>query len=135
MSASGTGTAVCKAATIPESNTAFWRAKFDANVTRHRRNAAHLRRLRWSVITVWECQLRAQGLALGEDPRGEWLTLFNERFQFWVEIIQENRTRPIGSIQEFTGSLLNLFSGPLPLLAQLDVSRGSKVFAENFFLL
>ena len=49
------GTAGCKAATIPESNTAFWRAKFEAGVARDRRNAAHLRRLRWSVIPVWEC--------------------------------------------------------------------------------
>ena len=50
----------CKIATTPKSNTAFWQAKFDANVARDRRNAAHLRRLGWSVITVWECQLRDQ---------------------------------------------------------------------------
>ena len=48
----------CKVATTPKSNTAFWQAKFDANVARDRRNAARLRRLGWSVITVWECQLR-----------------------------------------------------------------------------
>ena len=48
----------CKVATIPKSNTAFWQAKFEANVARDRRNAARLRRQGWSVITVWECQVR-----------------------------------------------------------------------------
>ncbi len=48
----------CKVATTPKSNTAFWQAKFEANVARDRRNAARLRRQGWSVITVWECQVR-----------------------------------------------------------------------------
>ena len=33
--------------------------KFNANVARDQRVSARLRHLGWSVITVWECQLRA----------------------------------------------------------------------------
>ena len=48
----------CRYATTPSTRRAFWQAKFDANVARDRRVSASLRRLGWSVITVWECQLR-----------------------------------------------------------------------------
>ena len=48
----------CRYATTPKSRRAFWQAKFDANVARDRRTSALLRRLGWSVLTVWECQLR-----------------------------------------------------------------------------
>jgi len=48
----------CRYATTPKSRRAFWQAKFDANVARDRRVSASLRHLGWSVITVWECQLR-----------------------------------------------------------------------------
>ena len=48
----------CRYATTPSTRMAFWQAKFDANVARDKRTAASLRHLGWSVITVWECQLR-----------------------------------------------------------------------------
>ena len=48
----------CRYATTPSTRRAFWQAKFDANVARDKRTAASLRHLGWSVITVWECQLR-----------------------------------------------------------------------------
>ena len=48
----------CRYATTPKSRRAFWQAKFDANVARDRRCSARLRHAGWSVITVWECQLR-----------------------------------------------------------------------------
>ena len=48
----------CRYAMTPKTRRAFWQTKFDANVARDRRSAARLRRLGWSVLTVWECQLR-----------------------------------------------------------------------------
>jgi DNA mismatch endonuclease (patch repair protein) len=48
----------CRYATTPATRRAFWLEKFERNVERDRRTAAALRRLGWSVITVWECQLR-----------------------------------------------------------------------------
>jgi len=46
----------CRFAYTPKSRTAFWNAKFDANVQRDRRTARALRRLGWKVVTVWECE-------------------------------------------------------------------------------
>ena len=46
----------CRFAYTPKSRTAFWNAKFDANVERDRRTARELRRLGWKVVTVWECE-------------------------------------------------------------------------------
>lgn len=51
----------CKGATTPKTRRAFWRAKFEANVERDRRNRRDLRKLGWKVVTVWECQIRKTG--------------------------------------------------------------------------
>jgi DNA mismatch endonuclease (patch repair protein) len=48
----------CKASTTPKSNTAFWTDKFARNQARDRRKAAHLRRLGYSVLVIWECQTK-----------------------------------------------------------------------------
>lgn len=42
----------------PKSNRAFWRAKFERNVARDRRDARGLRKVGWRVAVVWECALR-----------------------------------------------------------------------------
>ena len=46
----------CTKASVPKSNVAFWRAKFEENVRRDRRTTRALRRDGWRVLTVWECQ-------------------------------------------------------------------------------
>lgn len=47
----------CQRGRIPGQNSSFWKAKFDANKARDRRNASKLRRQGWKVVTVWECSL------------------------------------------------------------------------------
>jgi DNA mismatch endonuclease, patch repair protein len=42
----------------PVKNAAYWKRKRENNVARDRRTARLLRRAGWSVLTVWECQLR-----------------------------------------------------------------------------
>lgn len=51
---------------IPTANKEFWRAKFTRNRQRDLRKAAELRELGWTVLTVWECEVRkdAQRCAL-----------------------------------------------------------------------
>lgn len=49
----------CKLATNPSSNVERWTMKFQGNVERDARNAAALRALGWTVIVVWECELRS----------------------------------------------------------------------------
>jgi DNA mismatch endonuclease (patch repair protein) len=47
----------CRIANIPQSNTAFWVNKFEANRLRDARAARALRAMGWRVAVVWECQL------------------------------------------------------------------------------
>lgn len=42
----------------PASNAEFWRLKRTGNVLRDRRTSRKLRRIGWSVITIWECQTK-----------------------------------------------------------------------------
>ncbi len=48
----------CRLASMPSANAAFWQAKFDANTARDRRNTAALKRERWRVAVIWECETR-----------------------------------------------------------------------------
>lgn len=42
---------------IPKTNRAYWRAKIDRNRRRDRDVARRLRRLGYSVVRIWECEL------------------------------------------------------------------------------
>lgn len=48
----------CSRATMPRSRADFWSQKFEANVTRDRRNEAALSQIGWRIITIWECEAR-----------------------------------------------------------------------------
>lgn len=47
----------CVLARLPKSRGDFWLPKLTANAERDVRNTRALRRLGWSVLTIWECQL------------------------------------------------------------------------------
>lgn len=42
----------------PSSNEEYWRPKIMGNVERDKRNIAELQQLGWTVLTVWECELK-----------------------------------------------------------------------------
>lgn len=48
----------CALARLPKSRMDFWLPKLTANAERDARNLRALRRLGWSVMTIWECQAR-----------------------------------------------------------------------------
>ncbi len=48
----------CKRSGLPRSNVAFWRRKLARNKERDREDHRALRRLGWSVLAVWQCELR-----------------------------------------------------------------------------
>ena len=48
----------CKYATTPASNADFWKAKFEANIARDKRNYTQLEKLGWKVVVIWECEIR-----------------------------------------------------------------------------
>lgn len=49
----------CKNATTPSTRREFWQAKFDGNLSRDVRNRLELEAAGWTVLTVWECELKA----------------------------------------------------------------------------
>lgn len=49
----------CRNATTPSTRREFWQEKFDRNVSRDARNRADLEAAGWTVLTVWECELKA----------------------------------------------------------------------------
>ncbi len=48
----------CKNATLPSSNTDYWRLKIDRNRKRDRRVREALRKGGWRTAVIWECKLR-----------------------------------------------------------------------------
>jgi len=42
---------------FPKSHKRFWQEKFSRNVDRDRKKVRQLRKMGWSVITVWECDI------------------------------------------------------------------------------
>ena len=70
----------CTHATSPATRPEFWRAKFDSNVERDRRNRRDLLDAGWRVAIVWECALRkdALGAALNLD---DWLRGIDRSFE------------------------------------------------------
>ena len=47
----------CEKFRMPKSNQDFWKDKFDTNKKRDKRKCRQLRRLGWSVLTIWECEV------------------------------------------------------------------------------
>ena len=52
----------CRYATEPKTNIEFWETKIARNRHRDEVTTAHLEALGWTVITVWECELRTSSL-------------------------------------------------------------------------
>ena len=44
--------------TMPHTHTEFWRKKIEQNKARDEKNKEALKKMGWSVLTVWECQLK-----------------------------------------------------------------------------
>ncbi|MFZ5479657.1 MAG: very short patch repair endonuclease [Myxococcota bacterium] len=53
----------CKLAYSPRSNPERWRAKFDENVARDARKSAELTAAGWTVVVIWECEVRSGAFA------------------------------------------------------------------------
>jgi len=49
---------ICRNGRLPRTRRAWWKAKIETNRRRDRRAARALRRMGWSVVTVWECSTK-----------------------------------------------------------------------------
>lgn len=45
---------------MPVTNAAYWKSKIARNVERHGKHLADLGALGWSVLTLWECELKSE---------------------------------------------------------------------------
>ena len=54
---------------IPKANRRYWVRKLGANKSRDRRVRRQLNRLGWTVLVLWECQLRVKGDAVAAVSR------------------------------------------------------------------
>ena len=61
----------CKAASTPKSNVEFWKAKFDRNVARDRKEHAELEAAGWHVIVLWECEVKKRLPNLAYEVKGD----------------------------------------------------------------
>jgi DNA mismatch endonuclease (patch repair protein) len=48
----------CRYATSPKTRSDFWQEKFLTNVARDRRTRRELKKMGWSLLTVWQCELK-----------------------------------------------------------------------------
>jgi DNA mismatch endonuclease, patch repair protein len=48
----------CKEAHIPKTNTSYWHPKIERNIERDKRNEQLLREKGWTVIKIWECEIK-----------------------------------------------------------------------------
>lgn len=48
----------CKYFVWPKNNAEFWRKKIISNVERDNRNYSELKEKGWSVVVIWECELK-----------------------------------------------------------------------------
>lgn len=49
----------CRYFILPKSNAKFWKDKIEGNVARDRNAVKLLRKEKWKVIEIWECDLKA----------------------------------------------------------------------------
>jgi len=47
----------CKAARIPDTNSEFWKSKFEKNIARDAKEKRELEEAGWKVIILWECEI------------------------------------------------------------------------------
>jgi len=62
----------CPSGSLPATRRAFWKAKIDRNKDRDAKNRGELEAGGWSVLVVWECDLRQPGAV---DRIASWLAV------------------------------------------------------------
>ena len=51
----------CLDGRLPKSNTGYWLPKLERNVERDKQNLRALRKAGWSVLVIWDCELKQDG--------------------------------------------------------------------------
>ena len=56
----------CPAGKLPETNRDFWRAKINKNKERDVRNTIELEQMGWSIIIIWQCEIKNKKLRVAK---------------------------------------------------------------------
>ncbi len=72
----------CKYFVWPKNNAEFWRKKIMSNVERDNRNYSELKEKGWSVVVIWECELK--------DRRSETLSSVVESLELLATEAEKN---------------------------------------------
>jgi len=48
----------CKKSILPTSNITFWKGKIQANIDRDKKSKRSLKKIGWSIFTIWECDIK-----------------------------------------------------------------------------
>ena len=65
----------------PSSNEDYWRPKIMGNIERDKRNIAELQQLGWTVLTVWECELKKKVIDVTLEQLGKRLCEIGSEIQ------------------------------------------------------
>lgn len=72
----------CKYFVWPKNNAEFWRKKIMSNVERDNRNYSELKEKGWSIVVIWECELK--------DRRSETLSSVVESLELLATEAEKN---------------------------------------------
>src|SRR5205823_6582759 len=50
----------CREGRIPSTNTKFWKEKLQYNIAKDEANIKALKKLKWKVVVIWECEIEKQ---------------------------------------------------------------------------
>ncbi|MBA7513760.1 Very short patch repair protein [subsurface metagenome] len=59
----------CKRNSMPKTNVVYWRRKLKRNVEKQKEDIKVLRKLRWKVFIIWECQTKNKDHLVNEVQR------------------------------------------------------------------
>lgn len=91
----------CRYTTNPATRTAFWQAKFQANVARDNAVQEALLEAGWRVAIIWECALRkSEQIAAAVDRVSTWLLSETET----LELGEREIVAPLREIRDVTSS-------------------------------
>lgn len=83
----------CRHANKPKANIDYWEAKLARNKHRDEVTSAHLEALGWTVITVWECELKGKDAAEARlDALAEEIRQAGKRKQILLQQRQVSRS-------------------------------------------
>ena len=59
----------CKRGTPPTTNTEFWKNKINGNTERDKRDIIELQQRGWTVIVIWQCEIRNEKIRQEKLPK------------------------------------------------------------------